>query len=85
MKLFCTSGPVVNPGCYELPLGMSLGAIIEGPCGGMRPGSTFKACQPGGASTPYFTRAHWDVSMDYDAVVKAGSRLGTGGISYNFV
>lgn len=80
MKLFCTSGPVVHPGCYELPLGMSLGAIIEGPCGGMRPGSTFKACLPGGASTPYFTRAHWEVPMDFDPVVKAGSRLGTGGI-----
>jgi len=80
MKLFCTSGPVVHPGCYELPLGMSLGEIIEGPCGGMRPGSTFKACLPGGASTPYFTKAHWEVPMDFDPVVKAGSRLGTGGI-----
>ncbi len=80
MKLFCTSGHVVNPGCFELPLGMPLGEIIEGPSGGMRPGSTFKACLPGGASTPYFTSAHWDVPMDFDTVAKAGSRLGTGGI-----
>lgn len=80
MKLFCTSGPVVKPGCYELPLGMPLGEIIEEVSGGMRPGSVFKACQPGGASTPYFTKAHWEVPMDFDAVAKAGSRLGTGGI-----
>lgn len=80
MKLFCVSGHVARPACYELPLGISLGDIIEGSCGGMRKGSTFKACQPGGASTPYFTSQHWDVSMDFDTVAKAGSRLGTGGI-----
>ena len=80
MKLFCPSGHIANPGCYELPLGMTLGAIIDGPGGGMRPGSTFKACLPGGASTPYFTKEHWEVAMDFDPVAKAGSRLGTGGI-----
>ncbi len=58
MKLFCISGHVVNRACFELPLGMPLGEIIEGPCGGMRPGSSFKACLPGGASTPYFTSEH---------------------------
>jgi NADH-quinone oxidoreductase subunit F len=79
-KLFCISGHVANTDCFELPLGMTLGEIIDGPCGGMRPGSRFKACIPGGASTPYFTDAHRDVSMDFDPVAKAGSRLGTGGI-----
>jgi len=79
-KLFCISGHVRVTDCFELPLGMSLGEIIDGPCGGMREGSTFKACIPGGASTPYFTKEHRDVSMDFDPVAKAGSRLGTGGI-----
>ena len=79
-KLFCISGHVNRTDCFELPLGTTLGAIIDGPCAGMRPGSTFKACIPGGASTPYFTGEHWDVAMDFDPVAKAGSRLGTGGI-----
>jgi len=79
-KLFCVSGHIANPECFELPLGISLGAIIDGPCGGMREGSVFKACIPGGASTPYLTKEHWDLSMDFDPVAKAGSRLGTGGI-----
>ncbi|MBI2353714.1 MAG: NADH-quinone oxidoreductase subunit NuoF [Deltaproteobacteria bacterium] len=79
-KLFCISGHVANTECFELPLGMTLGEIIDGPCGGMRPGSRFKACIPGGASTPYFTREHWGVAMDFDPVARAGSRLGTGGI-----
>jgi NADH-quinone oxidoreductase subunit F len=79
-KLFCISGHVQRPECFELPLGMTLGEIIDGPCGGMRPGSSFKACIPGGASTPYLTTDHWNVAMDFDPVAKAGSRLGTGGI-----
>lgn len=79
-KLFCISGHVVNTDCFELPLGITLGDIIDGPGGGMRPGSRFKACIPGGASTPYFTDSHLDVPMDFDPVAKAGSRLGTGGI-----
>jgi NADH-quinone oxidoreductase subunit F len=79
-KLFCISGHVQITDCFELPLGITLGEIINGPCGGMRAGSTFKACIPGGASTPYFTREHWDVPMDFEPVTKAGSRLGTGGI-----
>ncbi|MBT1071166.1 NADH-quinone oxidoreductase subunit NuoF [Pelotalea chapellei] len=79
-KLFCISGHVQKTECIELPLGITLGEIIDGPCGGMRPGSSFKACIPGGASTPYFTSDHWQVAMDFDAVAKAGSRLGTGGI-----
>lgn len=80
MKLFCLSGHLNNRACFELPLGISLGEIINGPGGGMRPGSSFKACLPGGASTPFFTSDHLDVAMDFDSVAKAGSRLGTGGV-----
>ncbi len=34
-KLFCVSGDVNRPGCYELPLGVPLSEIIETHCGGM--------------------------------------------------
>jgi NADH-quinone oxidoreductase subunit F len=81
-KLFCISGHVRNTSCFELPLGITLGEVLNGPCGGMRPGSSFKACIPGGASTPYFTAGHLDVPLDFDTVAKAGSRLGTGGIVF---
>jgi NADH-quinone oxidoreductase subunit F len=79
-KLFCISGHVRNTVCVELPMGTPLGEIIDGPCGGMLPGRRFKACIPGGASTPFFTADHFAVPMDFDAVARAGSRLGTGGI-----
>jgi NADH-quinone oxidoreductase subunit F len=36
-KLFCVSGRVIQPGCYELPLGVRLSEIIEVHAGGMLP------------------------------------------------
>jgi NADH-quinone oxidoreductase subunit F len=80
MKLFCISGLVQNRVCVELPLGTTLGEIIEGPCGGMLPGKRFKACTPGGAATPYLTSEHLNLPLDFDTVAAVGSRLGTGGI-----
>ncbi len=50
-KLFCVSGRVRRPGCYELPMGTPLSEIIEDAAGGMPEGMEFKACLPGGAST----------------------------------
>ncbi len=79
-KLFCVSGHVAKPSCIELPLGVELGEIIDRHCGGMRPGTRFKACLPGGASTPYLTSEHFSLPMDFDTVAAAGSRLGTGGV-----
>ena len=79
-KLFCVSGHVQHPACVELPLGVELGELIDGSCGGMRPGSLFKACLPGGASTPYLTAEHLKLQLDFDTVAAAGSRLGTGGV-----
>lgn len=78
-KLFCVSGHVDRPACLELPLGVTLGEVLEA-CGGMRPGSRFKACLPGGASTPYLTAEHLPLPLDFDTVAAAGSRLGTGGV-----
>jgi NADH-quinone oxidoreductase subunit F len=79
-KLFCISGKVNRPGCYELPLGIRLSTIIEDVCGGMKKGATFKACLPGGASTGFLTASHYDIAMDFDSLKKAGNRLGTGAV-----
>ena len=79
-KLFSVSGSVAHRVCVELPMGTPLGEIIDGPCGGMLGGRTFKACIPGGASTQFLTAEHLKLPMDFDTVAKAGSRLGSGGI-----
>ena len=44
-----------RPGAVELPIGTRLSEIIDEHCGGMAPGSQFKACLPGGASTRFMT------------------------------
>ena len=79
-KIFGVSGKVNKPGCYELPIGVRLSEIIEGYAGGMPAGSEFKACLPGGASTGFLPRQHYDIEMDFDTLRKIGNRLGTGAI-----
>ncbi len=79
-KLYCVSGQVRKPGCYELPMGVKLSEIIEVHAGGMRPGRRFKACLPGGASTYYLTPEHYDIPMDFNSLKAVGNRLGTGAI-----
>jgi len=79
-KIFCVSGRVNRPGCYELPMGIRLSEIIEDHAGGMPAGCEFEACLPGGASTGYLPKEHLDVEMDFESLKKVGNRLGTGAI-----
>jgi NADH-quinone oxidoreductase subunit F len=79
-KIFCVSGKVKRPGCYELPMGVRLSEIIKDYAGGMLAGSEYKACLPGGASTGFLPKEHFDIEMDFEALKKVGNRLGTGAI-----
>ena len=77
-KLFGVSGRVKNPGCWELPFGVSIREVIEGYGGGMQEGYTLKAFLPGGGSTDFLTPAHLDTPLTYAAIGELGSRLATG-------
>ena len=77
-KLFGASGRVKHPGCWELPMGTSIREILEDHAGGMADGYQLKGFLPGGASTDFLTPDHLDIPMEYDTVMKAGSRMGTG-------
>jgi NADH-quinone oxidoreductase subunit F len=79
-KLYCVSGKVCQPGCFELPIGTPLSEIIETSAGGLLPGSEFKACLPGGASTRYLPKQFYDIEMDFDPLRDIGHRLGTAAI-----
>ncbi len=80
-KLFGLSGHLNRTECFELPLGIPLRQVIEESGGGVWKGRRFKACLPGGASTPYLREDHLDVPMDFAALEKVGSRLGTAGVT----
>ncbi|MEJ2637938.1 MAG: NADH-quinone oxidoreductase subunit NuoF [Desulfosarcinaceae bacterium] len=77
-KIYGVSGRVKRPGVWELPLGTTIREILEEHAGGMADGYRFRAVIPGGGSTDFLTEAHLDTPMDFDALQKAGSRLGTG-------
>ena len=77
-KLFGASGRVKHPGCWELPMGTSIREILEQHAGGMQDGYQFKGLLPGGASTDFLVSEHLDVAMEYESIMKAGSRMGTG-------
>jgi NADH-quinone oxidoreductase subunit F len=57
-------------------LGLTLRQLLD-LAGGIRDGHKLKFWTPGGSSTPLLTADHLDVPLDYEAVAKAGSMLGT--------
>ncbi|HKX42725.1 MAG TPA: NADH-quinone oxidoreductase subunit NuoF [Burkholderiaceae bacterium] len=79
-KIFSVVGDVENPGNFEIPLGTPFSKLLE-LAGGVRKGRTLKAVIPGGSSAPVLTAATMmDCTMDYDAIAKAGSMLGSGAV-----
>jgi NADH-quinone oxidoreductase subunit F len=79
-RLFCLSGSVNKPGVYELPMGYNLRKMIDEVAGGIWNGRKLKAAQPGGSSVPVLTADETDIAMDFDALMKAGSMLGSGAV-----
>jgi NADH-quinone oxidoreductase subunit F len=78
MKVYTVSGRVQRPGAWELPMGVTIGELVEEHAGGMRPGLTLRAVLPGGGSTRFVGAAALDTRMDDDSLQAVGSRLGTG-------
>jgi NADH-quinone oxidoreductase subunit F len=79
-KLFSVSGCVEKPGVYELPMGTTLKDIIYKYAGGVKNGEFLKAVIPGGISTPVLPADEIDCAMDFVAMPKAGSMLGSGAV-----
>jgi len=71
------SGRVNNPGCWEVPVGITFRELLEDYAGGMKDGYELKAFLPGGGSTDFLMPEHLDLVMDPGEVQIAGSRLGT--------
>ncbi|MCP3662955.1 MAG: NADH-quinone oxidoreductase subunit NuoF [Gammaproteobacteria bacterium] len=79
-KLFSISGNINNPGVFEVPMGTPFSELLA-LAGGMKEGSTLKAVIPGGSSSPVIPGDQMmDLTMDYDAIQKAGSMLGSGAV-----
>jgi NADH-quinone oxidoreductase subunit F len=79
-KLFSMVGDVERPGNYEVPLGTPFSKLLE-LAGGVKGGRKLKAVIPGGSSAPVLPAdVMMATTMDYDAIAKAGSMLGSGAV-----
>lgn len=80
-KIYGLSGCINNPGLYELPLGIPLRELIDEYGGGIIKRRKVKAISPGGSSAAVLSADEIDIAMDFDSLAKAGSMLGTAGVT----
>lgn len=79
-KLYSLSGKLNRPGLVELPMGVTLGEIIDTYGGGMKSGSRFKFAQVGGSAGGIIGEDSLDIPLDIDGLVKKGLTLGSGSV-----
>jgi NADH-quinone oxidoreductase subunit F len=78
--IFSVSGHVVNPGNFEVGLGIPFRELLA-LAGGVWKGRQLKAVIPGGSSAPVVPAAViLEAHMDFEAIKKAGSMLGSGAV-----
>ncbi|QPC43229.1 NAD(P)H-dependent oxidoreductase subunit E [Kaustia mangrovi] len=77
LRSYSVSGRVKEPGVKLAPAGISVRELIEEHCGGMAEGHTFKAYLPGGASGGILPASMGDLSLDFGALEKFDSFVGS--------
>jgi NADH:ubiquinone oxidoreductase subunit F (NADH-binding)/NADH:ubiquinone oxidoreductase subunit E len=81
LKYLSVSGDVATPGVYCVPMGTSIAKLLE-TCGGMAGGKPLYAFMPGGASSNFLPADKAGVALDFQALQKAGSMLGSGAVIF---
>jgi NADH-quinone oxidoreductase subunit F len=80
-KVFALAGKVKYGGLIEVPMGMTLRQIVEEIGGGVEGADgELKAVQVGGPSGGCIPADLCDVPVDFDALVKMGAMMGSGGL-----
>ncbi|MFA6844267.1 MAG: NADH-quinone oxidoreductase subunit NuoF [Sphaerochaetaceae bacterium] len=79
-KVFALTGKISNSGLVEVPMGTTLREIIYDIGGGIAHGKKFKAVQTGGPSGGVITAEYLDTPIDFGALIKLGSIMGSGGM-----
>ena len=79
-KIFSLVGKVKNTGLVEVPMGISIGEIVNEVGGGPAGKARIKAVQTGGPSGGCIPASMFDLPIDYDSLSKAGSIMGSGGM-----
>lgn len=79
LKLIALSGDVAKPDVYEVPMGTTLRELIA-LGGGVAGEKELLAIAPGGASSNFVAADKADLPLDFDALAKAGTMLGSGAV-----
>ncbi len=78
--IICLSGDITYPGLYEVPMGLTLGQVIEEIGGGVPNGKKLKLLQTGGPLGGVLSADSMSVHLDFEEMSEAGAILGSGGI-----
>ena len=78
--IICLNGNVEYPGLYEVPMGLTLGEVIDNIGGGVPNGKRLKLLQTGGPLGGVLSAQSMSVHLDFDEMRDAGAILGSGGI-----
>ncbi len=78
--VFSLVGKINNTGLVEVPMGITLREMIYDIGGGIPGGKKLKAVQIGGPSGGCIPADLIDLPIDYEALTKAGSMMGSGGM-----
>lgn len=78
--IVCLNGNVNYPGLYEVPMGLSLGEVVNDIGGGVPNGKTLKMLQTGGPLGGVLGADSLGVHIDFDEMREAGAIFGSGGI-----
>jgi NADH:ubiquinone oxidoreductase subunit F (NADH-binding)/(2Fe-2S) ferredoxin len=79
-KTFALAGDVKHTGLIEIPFGLTLREIVYDVGGGIKDDKAFKAIQTGGPMGGCLPEDYLDLPVDYEALTKAGSMMGSGGL-----
>ena len=79
-KIFSLVGKVQNTGLVEVPMGITIGEIVQEIGAGPSGKTPIKAVQTGGPSGGCIPATKFDLPIDYESLAKAGSIMGSGGM-----
>ncbi|WP_061546083.1 NuoF family protein [Cylindrospermopsis raciborskii] len=79
-KVFALAGKIRNTGLIEVPMGTTLGEIVEQMGGGIPDGGMAKAVQTGGPSGGCIPASAFTTPVDYESLSALGSMMGSGGM-----
>ena len=79
-KVFALVGKVKHTGLVEIPMGATLGHIINSIGGGIIGNRAFKAVQTGGPSGGCIPGSMLDIPLDFDSLTSYGGMMGSGGM-----